>query len=80
MRGALGDPVRPTRPRVCGLIMAMLSQCWEYVGSYNSQSALRQYSVLLSALFLVTVVYRNLMVFGQFQKTAATMVRKQILQ
>ena len=30
-----------------------------YVGSYNNQSALRQYSVLLSAPFLVTVVYRN---------------------
>ena len=50
-------PVWPTRPRARGLVMAMLSQYWEYVGSYNSQSALGQYSVLLSAPFLVTVVY-----------------------
>ena len=35
--------------------MVMFSQYWEYVGSHNSQSALVQYSVLLSAPFLVTV-------------------------
>ena len=54
-RGALGDPVRPTRPRARGLVMVMFSQYWKYVGSHNSQSALVQYSVLLFAPFLVTV-------------------------
>ena len=31
MRGALGDPVRPTCPRVQGLAMVMFLQYWEYV-------------------------------------------------
>ena len=57
MRGALGDPVRPTSPRARGLVMAMFSQYWEYarVPGFEQQSVLGQYSVHLSAPFLVTV-------------------------
>ena len=40
MRGALGDPVRPTSPRARGLVMAMFSQYWEYarVPGFEQQS------------------------------------------
>ena len=40
LRGALGDPVRPTSPRARGLVIAMFSQYWEYarVPGFEQQS------------------------------------------